>query len=77
MLTASMRAHWKYTNDVMAVPYDVPVPGYRNGTVNTLRLWKSTATEEFDLNEFNAGSYADAVAAKNAAEHITMVLVSQ
>ena len=69
-----MRAHWKYTNDVMAVPYDVPVPGYRNGTVNTLRLWKSTATEEFDLNEFNAGSYADAVAAKNAAEHITMVL---
>ena len=70
----SMHAHWKYTNDVMAVPYDVPVPGYRNGTVNTLRLWKSTATEEFDLNEFNAGSYADAVAAKNSAEHITMVL---
>jgi starch phosphorylase len=58
----------------MAVPYDVPIPGYRNGTVNTLRLWKSKATKEFDLNEFNAGSYADAVAAKNAAEHITMVL---
>ncbi|MDO8812341.1 MAG: glycogen/starch/alpha-glucan phosphorylase [Gallionella sp.] len=58
----------------MAVPYDVPVPGYRNGTVNTLRLWKSAATQEFDLSEFNAGSYADAVAAKNAAEHITMVL---
>ena len=68
------RAHWKHTKDVMAVPYDVPVPGYRNGTVNTLRLWKSTATEEFDLSEFNAGSYADAVAAKNSAEHITMVL---
>ena len=70
----SMRAYWKFTNDVMAVPYDVPVPGYRNGTVNTLRLWKSTATEEFDLDEFNKGSYADAVEAKNAAEHITMVL---
>lgn len=69
-----MQVYWKHTSDVMAVPYDVPVPGYRNGTVNTLRLWKSTATEEFDLNEFNAGSYADAVAAKNAAEHITMVL---
>jgi starch phosphorylase len=68
------RAHWKYTHDVIAVPYDVPVPGYRNGTVNTLRLWKSTATDEFDLNEFNAGSYADAVSAKNNAEHITMVL---
>ncbi len=31
------RAEWKYTKDIMAVPYDVPVPGYRNGTVNTLR----------------------------------------
>ena len=69
-----MRVYWKYTDDVMAVPYDVPVPGYRNGTVNTLRLWKATATEEFNLKEFNAGSYADAVASKNAAEHITMVL---
>jgi starch phosphorylase len=70
----AIRAYWKYTNDVMAVPYDVPIPGYHNGTVNTLRLWKAAATEEFDLSEFNAGSYADAVAAKNAAEHITMVL---
>ncbi|MFZ1547845.1 MAG: glycogen/starch/alpha-glucan phosphorylase, partial [Candidatus Nitrotoga sp.] len=70
----AMRVYWKFTNDVMAVPYDVPVPGYRNGTVNTLRLWKATATEEFDLDEFNKGSYADAVEAKNTAEHITMVL---
>ncbi|CAH1386000.1 glycogen/starch/alpha-glucan phosphorylase [Candidatus Nitrotoga sp. M5] len=70
----TMRVYWKFTNDVMAVPYDVPVPGYHNGTVNTLRLWKSTATEVFDLDEFNKGSYADAVEAKNTAEHITMVL---
>jgi starch phosphorylase len=69
-----LRAYWTGTNDVLAVPYDVPVPGYRNGTVNTLRLWKSAATDEFNLNEFNAGSYTEAVAAKNAAEHITMVL---
>jgi len=69
-----LHAYWKYTNDVMAVPFDVPIPGYHNGTVNTLRLWKAAATEEFDLSEFNAGSYAEAVAAKNAAEHITMVL---
>jgi len=58
----------------LAVPFDTPVPGYQNGTVNTLRLWKSTATEEFDLQEFNAGDYAEAVAAKNTAENITMVL---
>ncbi|MDP1635634.1 MAG: glycogen/starch/alpha-glucan family phosphorylase, partial [Gallionellaceae bacterium] len=65
---------WVDTQDVVAVPYDVPIPGYRNETVNTLRLWKAAATEEFNLDEFNAGSYTEAVAAKNAAEHITMVL---
>lgn len=65
---------WVHSHDVLAVPYDMPIPGYRNGTVNTLRLWKSAATDEFDLDEFNAGSYAEAVGAKNAAEHITMVL---
>ncbi len=65
---------WVDTHDVLAVPYDIPVPGYRNETVNTLRLWKSAATDEFDLGEFNAGSYPESVAQKNEAEHITMVL---
>ena len=69
-----LRARWVDTHDVLAVPYDLPIPGYRNNTVNTLRLWKSAATDEFDLEEFNAGSYTESVAAKNAAEHITMVL---
>ncbi len=68
------RSRWVDTHDVLAVPYDLPVPGYRNGTVNSLRLWKAAATDEFDLGEFNAGSYPESVAAKNAAEHITMVL---
>ncbi len=73
---ASGRAgvRWVNTHDVLAVPYDTPVPGYRNDTINTLRLWKAAATDEFDLGEFNAGSYPEAVAAKNDAEHITMVL---
>jgi starch phosphorylase len=69
-----MRVRWVDTHDVLAVPYDIPVPGFRNDTVNSLRLWKSTATDEFDLDEFNAGDYAEAVASKNEAEHITMVL---
>ena len=69
-----IRIRWLDTADVLAVPYDVPIPGYQNDTVNTLRLWKAEATDEFDLNEFNAGSYTDAVAAKNQAEQITMVL---
>ena len=68
------RTVWVDTHDVLAVPFDIPVPGYQNGTVNTLRLWKSAATDEFDLGEFNAGSYSESVAAKNTAEHITMVL---
>ena len=65
---------WLDTHDVLAVPYDLPIPGYRNGTVNTLRLWKAAATDVFDLEEFNAGSYTESVAMKNAAENITMVL---
>ncbi|MFA6379552.1 glycogen/starch/alpha-glucan phosphorylase [Acidithiobacillus sp.] len=65
---------WVDTHDVLAVPYDIPIPGYRNEVVNTLRLWRATATDIFDLGEFNAGAYPEAVAAKNNAEHISMVL---
>jgi starch phosphorylase len=65
---------WVDTNDVLAIPYDIPVPGFENDVVNTLRLWSAAARDEFDLEEFNAGSYADSVASKNAAENITMVL---
>ena len=68
------RYEWIDTHDVLAVPFDVPIPGYRNDIVNTLRLWSAAATDAFDLDEFNAGSYVDAVASKNAAENITMVL---
>ena len=68
------RTRWVDTHDVLAAPYDVPVPGYHNNTVNTLRLWSSEGTTAFDLDEFNAGSYPEAVAAKNEAENITLVL---
>ncbi len=65
---------WHASEHVLALPYDMPIPGYRNDTVNTLRLWKATTTDTFDLEEFNAGDYTDALAAKTRAEHITMVL---
>ncbi len=65
---------WVDTHDVLAVPFDIPVPGYQNGTVNTLRLWSAVAIDEFNLNEFNAGSYTEAVASRIAAENISMVL---
>ena len=67
-------SRWVDSHDVLAVPFDTPIPGYQNGTVNVLRLWSASATDEFDLDEFNAGSYTESVAAKNAAENITMVL---
>ncbi len=69
-----MHIDWIDTHDVLAIPFDLPIPGYRNDVVNTLRLWSAAATDEFDLEEFNAGDYTDAVAAKNEAENITMVL---
>ncbi len=68
------RVRWLNTSDVLAIPFDMPITGYRNHAVNTLRLWKSTATDVFDLDEFNAGSYTESVQSKNEAEHISMVL---
>lgn len=72
--TGVQRVRWVNTNDVMAIPHDLPISGYQNDVINTLRLWKATATNVFSLEDFNAGDYADAVEAKNDAEHISMVL---
>jgi len=44
---------WVDTHDVLAIPFDLPIPGYKNDVVNTLRLWSAGATDEFDLEEFN------------------------
>ncbi|MEM9943105.1 MAG: glycogen/starch/alpha-glucan phosphorylase, partial [Planctomycetota bacterium] len=70
----SQGVRWVGGNELIAIPYDMPIPGYKNETVNTLRLWKSEATDAFNLEEFNAGSYPEAVAAKTQAEKISMVL---
>jgi starch phosphorylase len=69
-----LRSSWEHTEDVLAIPYDIPVPGYRNGVVNTLRLWSAAAADAFNLDEFNAGSYSEAVESRNEAENISMVL---
>ncbi|HMF89235.1 MAG TPA: glycogen/starch/alpha-glucan phosphorylase [Candidatus Angelobacter sp.] len=65
---------WVNTEDVLALPYDTPIPGYKNGTANTLRLWSAKATDEFDLSFFNQGDYEGAVEAKSRSENITKVL---
>lgn len=59
---------------IVAVPYDYPVVGYDNKTVNTLRLWDAQPKAGFDLKSFNAGDYAKAVEQENMARTITEVL---
>lgn len=59
---------------VLAVPYDYPVIGYKNNTINTLRLWRSEALEPFDFKLFNDQAYDASVAEKNRAEDISRVL---
>ncbi|HRX27353.1 MAG TPA: glycogen/starch/alpha-glucan phosphorylase, partial [Aminivibrio sp.] len=67
-------AHWLDAQQVMGIAYDMPVVGYGGRTVNTLRLWSAKATEEFDLQDFNAADYAEAVRSKVNAENLTKVL---
>ncbi len=70
----NLRHSWVETDDVLAVAYDVPVPGYGNHTVNSLRLWQASATEDFDFKAFDKGDYMGAVENKSATETISKVL---
>jgi len=65
---------WVDTEDVMAVAWDVPIPGYKVDNVNNLRLWEANATDEFDFEYFNSGDYVKAVEQKNISENISKVL---
>ncbi|KAI4884650.1 hypothetical protein NFI96_017902, partial [Prochilodus magdalenae] len=65
---------WVDTQVVLALPYDTPVPGYRNNIVNTMRLWSAKAPCEFNLKDFNIGGYIQAVLDRNLAENISRVL---
>uniref|UniRef100_A0A8D3DAV5 Alpha-1,4 glucan phosphorylase n=1 Tax=Scophthalmus maximus TaxID=52904 RepID=A0A8D3DAV5_SCOMX len=65
---------WVDTQVVLALPYDTPVPGYRNNIVNTMRLWSAKAPCDFNLKDFNVGGYIQAVLDRNLAENISRVL---
>ncbi len=69
-----VRHQWTDTENVMAMAYDTPIPGYDTHTVNTLRLWTAKATREFDLKFFNEGNYIRAVEKKMTSENISKVL---
>ncbi|KZT58151.1 glycosyltransferase family 35 protein [Calocera cornea HHB12733] len=68
------KAVWTGGQEVLAVAYDVPIPGYATNTVNNLRLWDAKPKRGFDLNSFNAGDYDRAIQENSSAETLTRVL---
>jgi len=66
--------HWIETDDVMAMAYDTPIPGFRNSTVNNMRLWSAKGSRDFNLDYFNVGDYIMAVEEKNVSENLSRVL---
>jgi len=68
------RPAWRQYRTVIGLPYDLPVIGYGNNTVNLLRLWSARASESFDLAAFNRGGYVEAVREQALSETITKVL---
>jgi len=69
-----LRYQWVDSDDVMAMAYDYPIPGYGTETVNNMRLWAAKATRDFDLGYFNEGNYIKAVEDKNESENLSKVL---
>ena len=69
-----IECHWVDAENVVAMAYDVPIPGYGTQTVNNLRLWSAKAAKEFDLRQFNEGNYERAVESRNVTESISKVL---
>jgi len=68
------RYHWIDTDEIMAMAYDTPIPGYHTNTANNMRLWSAKASRDFELKYFNEGNYIKAVEAKTQTENISKVL---
>ncbi|MEE4167048.1 MAG: glycogen/starch/alpha-glucan phosphorylase [Desulfocapsaceae bacterium] len=68
------RSRWIDTQDVMALPCDMLVPGYKNDHVINMRLWTAKASRELDLTHFGEGDYIGAVQHKVSSETISKVL---
>ena len=65
---------WNGGDEVVAVAYDTAVPGFNTFNCNTLRLWKSFPSNEFDFERFNKGDHQSAMAERDQASYITSVL---
>ncbi|MDF0554481.1 glycogen/starch/alpha-glucan phosphorylase [Kamptonema sp. UHCC 0994] len=68
------RVRWVPERKIVGTPFDTPVAGYNNNTVNTLRLWRAGASEEFDFQIFDSGNYVGSVTDKIFGENISKVL---
>ena len=65
---------WNGGEEVVAVAYDTAVPGFNTFNCNTLRLWKSFPSNEFNFEQFNRGEHQSAMAERDQASYITSVL---
>ena len=75
MEDGSLKFIHEHYETVVGVPYDMPVVGYDNDTVNTLRLWSAeTSSREFDYSKFSRGQYVHAFEQKHSVESISQVL---
>lgn len=70
----NLRFKWENTQDVLALAYDMPMPGFKNTVVNNLRLWKARSPKSLDLTSFNQGEYINAVRDIELHENISRVL---
>ncbi|HOK04421.1 MAG TPA: glycogen/starch/alpha-glucan phosphorylase [Victivallales bacterium] len=74
--SSKYKREWIGTEDVLAMPYDYPIPGFRTSHVNNLRLWSAQPlpSTEFNLSKFNQGDYINANLNASLVENITKVL---
>ncbi len=70
----NFKPRWVNTVSLVAVPWDIPIVGYKAKTINFLRLWEAKATRDFDFHKFNEGAYIEAIREKANSETISKVL---
>jgi starch phosphorylase len=73
----SLPAQWNGSEHSIAIPYDFPIPGYQNKTVNTLRLWSARAVEEFAPEYYNRGDYIKACEERSLTGRSTRMLFTE
>ncbi len=70
----NLRYRWVDTENIMAMPCDILIPGYRGNHVTNMRLWAAQSSRDFNLSVFNLGDYAGAMHDKIMSENISKVL---